>query len=92
MAKVEIRKKLAAIPSKIYGYHEDDNISEEEFLPVYKVYFDDVCKGSFLNIYEAARNAEKLMDVDTIEIAYEKNPNAFKSILLNNYDTNIEKL
>ena len=33
------------------------------------------------DIREAAREAEKLLDIDVLEVAYKKNPDSFKSVM-----------
>lgn len=80
MVKIEIRKKLVSKPSVIYGYNDNDTIGEDKFIPIYRLYVDNKLQRQFLNIYEAAREAEHYMDLGALTIAYEKNPQSFSSV------------
>jgi hypothetical protein len=72
MAKVTIKKELMDKPVDLYG--------DLRFLPRYNLYVGDKMVGRYYNIYEAAREAERQMDLGELEMAYEENPQAFSSI------------
>lgn len=92
MVKVQIKKKLASLTSKIYGLEKDDAIPTDKFIPIYFVYVDDKLEGRYLNIYEAAREAERFMDLNTIEMAYEEHgPAIFRATIVPNDLNNIVK-
>lgn len=74
MAKVAIKKELPLEVSDING--------EKTFIPIYHLYVNDKVVGRYYNIYEAAREAERKMDWDVLEVSYKENPQSFSSIVL----------
>lgn len=73
MAKVVIKKMLPDKCSDIHGY-------EKTFVPIYFLYKDNKCVGRYLNIYEAAREAERRYDLSELEFAYQQDPSVFCAI------------
>ena len=71
---ITLKKELPIFESEIPGY-------EKTFIPLYKLYQDNECIGTYLNIYEAAKAMEHWLDISEITMEYEKDPNGFDSVL-----------
>ena len=76
---VRIEKELCS-PVSVNGYAEVPG-------PLYRIYkVDEDGNKEFVktiekDIEKAAREAQRMLDIDVLEVAYKKNPNAFKSTL-----------
>jgi hypothetical protein len=81
MAKVTIKKELMDKPVDLYG--------DLRFLPRYNLYVGNKMVGRYYNIYEAAMEAERQMDLGKLKMAYEESHQTFSSIAqqsLSNFD------